>query len=209
MLFDSLPVQSKLTFPLLNKITKATVIGVIAIATTSAFANDLYDDMDEDERIVNVIKQGNITQIEQLFADGLTINGDIEKEGTPLIVAVQSGNKRIVEYMLEQGADINLESARDGNPLIVAAQKNNLELVKYLHSNGAEIDAITKYDETALITASRAGHFDVVKYLVENGADVNLAVMANVRAGQELRSPLNGAKTTEIRNYLLAQGAKG
>ena len=72
---------------------------------------------------------------------------------------------------------------------------------------GADIDAVTEHDETALISASHSGHFKVVKYLVEKGADVNLAVEANTVRGTELRSPLLSAKTREIREYLIAQGA--
>lgn len=187
-------------------------ISTLLFASSSLLAHGSWtnfdDDMDEGERIAHTIKKGSMAQINELFEQGLTINQDIEREGTPLILAVQRGNQNLVEHFLSLGADVNLESLTDGNALIVAALENNVNLVEYLHNRGAHIDAITKYDETALISASRAGHFKVVQYLVENGADVNLSVMANVRGGKELRSPLNGAKTSEIREFLIRHGAK-
>ena len=178
------------------------------LTSHSLLAHGIETDMDEGERIAHTISTGNLNQINQLFEQGLSVNQDIEREGTPLIIAVQADKQELVSHFLNMGADINLESRTDGNPLIVAALANNLGLVKYLHQNGATLDSITKYDETALISASRAGHFKVVQYLVENGADVNLSVMANVRGGKQLRSPLNGAKTSQIRDYLISQGAK-
>lgn len=199
---------------LVKRNTLVTVASFTALvfASSTLFAHDdwseLDDDMDQGERIAHIITKGSMAQINELIEQGLTINQDIESEGTPLILAVQRGNKQLVEHFLTLGADVNQESLTDGNALIVAALENNLQLVEYLHNSGAQIDAVTKYDETALISASRAGHFKVVKYLVENGADVNLSVMANVRGGKELRSPLNGAKTTQIKDYLISQGAK-
>lgn len=186
----------------------SVVAGVLLLSAQAALANSSYDELDEYEQMVEIIKQGNLTHIKQLIAQGLDINQDIDNDGTPLIIAVQSGNKDVVEYMLSIGADVNRESERDGNPLVVAALTNNLELVKFLYSKGAVIDAVTEYDETALISASRQGHFEVVKYLVENGANVNLAVEAKALRGTELRSPLNGAKTEQIKNYLIAHGAR-
>jgi hypothetical protein len=48
----------------------------------------------------------------------------------------------------------------------------------------------------------------MVKFLVENGADVNLGLQVNTVKGNIYRSPLNGAKSAKIRDYLLRMGAK-
>lgn len=190
-----------------NKILTLTLIGLLATTAASSFAHQ-DEELDPQELIVLTIERGDINQIEQLFTAGLDINQDIAGDGTPLIIAVRSGNKELVKYLITQGADVNVESTRDGTALTEAAANNNVELLNYLHQQGAAIDTVTLYDETALITASRAGSFQAVKYLVEQGADVNLAVEANVRFGKELRSPLNGAKTKQIRDYLISQGAR-
>lgn len=200
-------VSSKLSIFKLNSIFKYVVAAAFVVTTQVALAHSSYGNSDQTEMMVDTIRQGNLVEIKQLFSNGLNVNEDIESDGTPLIIAIQSGNRKAVEYMLDIGADINLESETDGSPLVAAALNNNLELVKFLLNQGAVIDAVTEHDETALISASREGNYEVVKYLVENGADVNLSVEAKVLKGTELRSPLNGAKTKQIRDYLIAQGA--
>jgi len=188
-----------------NRIKLAALFGVCIMTTSASFANSL--DEEPQEQVLRILTEGNLVKVEQLFDTGVDINQDIAGDGTPLIIAVQNDNKALVKFLLEKGADVDRESIRDGNPLIVAALTNNVELVDYLYQQGASIDAIVEHDETALISASRAGHFKVVKYLVEHGADVNLAVNTQTLKGMELRSPLNGAKTNQIRQYLLANGA--
>ncbi len=197
---------------LTNRATKAisnslAIALLLAIGSGLTFARASHDN-DREEYLVDVIASGDIAQIKGLLDGELDVNQNIEGDGTPLIIAIHNGHTELVEYLVTVGADVNLESLQDGNPLIAAALSNNLALVEYLYEQGAAIDAITQYDETALISASRAGHFQIVEYLVNNGADVNLAVHANVRYGKELRSPLNGAKTQKIRDFLLANGAE-
>ena len=198
-----------ITNPQNNKIIASTIAGLLLFSASNAMSHSFeLEAFDYDEHVVNVLATGDIGQVSELFDKGLEVNANIDGDGTPLIIAVHNGQWELVDYLISKGADVNLESAQDGNPLIAAALKNDVALVEYLHHKGARIDAITRYDETALISASRAGHFEVVKYLVENGADVNLAVQANVRFGKELRSPLNGARTEKIRDYLLKNGAR-
>ena len=113
----------------------------------------------------------------------------------------------MVQALIDLGANVNQSSRGDGNPLIAAAMTNNIELAQLLIDSGAKVDAIVRRDETPLINATRRGHLAMTKLLVEQGADVNLAVRAPVSDGSKLRSPLNMARTDEITNYLIEQGA--
>jgi ankyrin repeat protein len=192
--------------PPLRKLKLLSVASICLLTTAISFAHD--GDMNPSEEAVSILSEGNLTKVELLLNGGININDDLIGDGTPLIIAVQNNKKKLVEYLLGQGADINQKSVQDGSPLIVASLTNNIELVEYLHKQGASIDAVTEYDETALISASRAGNFQIVKFLVEQGADINLAVEAKTLKGSELRSPLNGAKTIAIRDYLIANGAR-
>ena len=183
-----------------------SIISIFMFTTSIVFANT--PDSESNDKIVRILTEGNLEKIEQVFDSNIDINHHIDGDGTPLIIAVNNRNKALVKYLLARGADVNRESIKDGNPIIAAALRNDVDMVKYLYRHGAEIDAIVEFDETALISASRAGHFQVVKFLVEQGADVNLAVEAKTLKGTELRSPLNGAKTSEIRAYLITNGAR-
>jgi ankyrin repeat protein len=199
--------------PVVNKGSKVTsmkfkVIAmscVCLLASSNCFAN-ILDNKTNDE-ITHILSKGNLIEIEHIFDNGMDINHKIIGVGTPLIIAMKNNNKPLVEYLLDRGADVNGECIQDGNPLITAALTNNLEMVNYLYQQGAQLDAIVVHDETALISASRAGHFNVVKFLVDQGADINLSVVAETVRGKELRSPLNGAKTAKIREFLIANGA--
>jgi len=191
---------------MMKKLKAVSIVSLCVVTASVSFAHTL--EISQQDRILQVLAEGDLAKVEQVFESGIDINETIEGDGTPLIIAVQNANKALVKLLLEKGADVNRESIPDGNPLIVAALTNNVDLVDYLYKQGAQIDAIVEHDETALISASRAGHFEVVKFLVEHGANVNLAVQAKTIRGTELRSPLNGAKTEEIREYLLVNGAR-
>ena len=149
------------------------------------------------------VESGDKSTLKNLMADGLDINVPYHGDGTMLMLAVRDNNPDLVNWLIEQGADVNQPSSGDGNPLIIAAANGNLEIAKRLLGHGADVNAIVEGDETPLINASRNGHLAMVKYLVENGADVNL----KVRVPQELRSPLNQARTRAVRDYLKAMGA--
>jgi bla regulator protein BlaR1 len=194
------------TTTLFRSLKLMSIISICMFTTSIVNANTV--DHESNDKIVRVLSEGNLQKIEKFFDNNLDINHNIDGDGTPLIIAVKNRNITLVKYLLDRGANINKESIKDGNPIIAAALSNNIDMVKYLYQHGADIDAIVEFDETALISASRAGYFKVVKFLVEQGADVNLTVEAKVLKGTELRSPLNGAKTSEIREFLINNGAR-
>lgn len=249
----------------------APQINMASIEAETKYKFDLS--RDEDEKLLKIIRKGDMSALKSKLAEGFDINKPVPGEGTALIEAVRTGNVSMVKFLIDQGADVNLASAGDGNPLtnasagnqieiakilykngadinaaapgdgsplIVAARKNhylmaealvgwgadvnvsvewdgnpliaaatngNIKLAKLLVSQKADVNAVVPTDETALINASRHGHIDVVKYLVEEGADVNLGVYTLASGKKEYRSPLNMAKTEDIRAYLISKGA--
>ena len=167
-------------------------------------------DQDSD-LMLSAIIGSDYTSLRDMIAAGLDLNTPVKGEGTALIIAARRGDLLMVEKLIELGADVNQSALRDGNPLIAAAAAGNLKIAELLYRRGAEINTVVKFDETSLITASYYGHFDMVKFLVEQGADVNLGVEASVYRnnieGVEFRTPLNRASSTQIREYLINQGA--
>ncbi len=153
------------------------------------------------------VNNHNINAIKTLIQNGLDINRPIRGDGTALIMAVRQGDQQFVNQLIELGTDVNQAARGDANPLIIAAMTNQIDIAASLIQQGAELDAIVIGDETALINASWQGHYEMVKFLVEQGADVNLSVRAMLWDRLELRSPLKMAKTDQIRQYLIQNGA--
>lgn len=161
----------------------------------------------ESEPLLKAVESNDLDTVNSLLNQGIDINTPLIGDGTALMIAVKRRNSEMVQSLIDLGADVNQASMFDGNPLIVAAQINNLESAKILLDQGADVNGFVRRDETPLINASGYGHLQMTKLLVEHGADVNLSVTTGIEDGFEVRSPLNRAKTEQIRAYLIASGA--
>jgi beta-lactamase regulating signal transducer with metallopeptidase domain len=159
------------------------------------------------ERLLQAVVDNDVDTIKALIGSGVDINTSVVGDGTALMIAVKKRNASIVRTLIDLGADVNQASMFDGNPLIVAAQTNNIELAKILIDEGADVNGIVRRDETPLINATSRDHLEMTMLLVERGADVNLAVTTGIEDGYQVRSPLNRARTPQLREYLLSNGA--
>jgi len=156
-------------------------------------------------QLVEAARAGNLALVEQLLAEGHSIDAGADGDGTALIAAAGAGELAMVEALLAKRAGIDVAWSGDGNPLIAAARGGHMQVVARLVAAGANVNAKYLYDETPLINAVRAGRLDVVTYLVQHGADVNLGVRADA---QRWRSPLNQARGAAVRSYLVSMGAR-
>lgn len=156
------------------------------------------------ERLLDAAADGDLAQVRQLVQAGVAVDTQLPGDGTALIAAARHGRLATVDALLALGATPDLASRGDGNPLIAAARRGHLPVVERLVGAGADVNRIVAYDETPLINAARSGDVDTVAYLVTHGADVNLGVVAD--AGQ-WRSPLNQARNSRVRDYLIQRGA--
>lgn len=161
----------------------------------------------EGAMLIRAVARNDVEAIKELQNQGVDINTPALGDGTALMIAVKTNNRGMVESLLGLGADVDQSSEGDGNPLIVAAMSNNIELAELLLDNGADIDAVVARDETALINASRSGYFAMTQMLIERGADVNLAVETGFFDDFEVRSPLNQARSSTMRDLLISNGA--
>lgn len=159
------------------------------------------------KRLIEAVLYDDIEEIKRLQREGVDIDTPAIGDGTALIIAVKRKNQSMVEALIDLGADVNQSSRGDGNPLITAAMVNNIDIAEILIQNGADVNGIVAYDETPLINATRRGYLAMSQFLVEQGADVNLAVNTGVLDGSKIRSPLNMATNSDVRNYLIEQGA--
>lgn len=158
---------------------------------------------------VTFARQGNITSVESLLANG--IDPDVkDKSGvTALMIAASEGNADIVRALLESGADPNVKSTiGDMTAIMFGAIGANPDVVRLLLESGADPDARTDGHPAPICGAARQGHIEIVKLLLEAGASPNPPPATIGYAAHS--TPLMGAiegKHPELVNLLLANGA--
>ncbi|WP_346838280.1 M56 family metallopeptidase [Microbulbifer sp. SAOS-129_SWC] len=176
-------------------------INLVAMTGQGQYASGLT--RAEGERLIAVVRDGDVTALQTLLNNNININAPVLGEGTALIEAVRQGNRPMVELLLSAGADVNLPSPGDGNPMIAAAQHNRLQLAELLFQRGANLDAVVPRDGSPLIVAIRSGHEQMAEQLLAWGADAN-------RAAERDGNPLIAAAMTgnlKIARQLVQRGA--
>ena len=91
-----------------------------------------------DQRIVEFIKTGDSTLLEEALLQGANINAVAEDGNSALHLAVETGVLQPVEILLAKGADIRLGNANGKTPLHIAAERGSLDIVKILLMRGAD-----------------------------------------------------------------------
>ena len=156
------------------------------------------------QALIDAVDKGDLAAINQLIAQGVSVNAAVDGDGSPLIVAAKQGRRDLVDALLAKGADIDMGVDGDGNPLIAAAAAGHSALVEHLLDRGADIEAVVPSDENALMQASYRGHEPVVRLLIARGANVNSRVgprtpliMANKGRHPNIAALLRGAGATQ------------
>ena len=129
-----------------------------------------------EQALVDAVDKGDVHAVNELLAQGVSVNAAVDGDGSPLIVAARNGRRDLVDLLLARGADIDMGVDGDGNPLIAAAAAGHAEIAQHLLDRGADIEAVVPSDENALMQASRHGHEAVVRLLIARGANVNSRV---------------------------------
>ena len=119
-------------------------------------------------------------------------------------------NDEIAKFLIEIGFNIDYQDFLC--PLIAEISNNNYEMVEYLVEHGANVNIYvppplndlykTKNRDTPLLIACDENNFEIVQFLVEHGANVNQKSLIDGL------TPLQIAKSDEIRQYLISKGAK-
>jgi ankyrin repeat protein len=178
---------------------------------------DENDDDDIDDRIeydeasasplVQAILQDDRTRVEQLLAEGATVNPELSgtswNEPVPLAAAVFRGNPEIIQRLISAEAKLDrIDLSIDARPLGVAIKQNRLDLVQLLLKAGASPEG-GDMSYTGLTIAVNSGNLPLVKLLLEAGADPNSDMEDGDRA--ILHAAWDG--NLEIVQYLVAHGA--
>ncbi len=159
--------------------------------------------VEDGSRLLSVTNSSDLSGIDRLIEEGLSLDTPIAIEGTALMVAIRNGDEEMVHHLLRRGADPDQAASRRGNPLILAAALGRIDIMRMLIAAGANVDAIVPRDETPLMSAARNGQLDAAELLLQHGAQARLGVRTAASDGLEYRTPLGLATTDQIRQLLV------
>ncbi|XP_044588198.1 putative ankyrin repeat protein RF_0381 [Cotesia glomerata] len=136
--------------------------------------------------------------VDQLFAEGVSVNFATESGELALHSAINSNNFKLAEKLINLGADVNLMRCTEGafqncTPLHIAVEKKNTEMVKLLLRHNASVNV--QHVTPVLTKAVRKKSFELVELLINAGADLN--------PENKLGKPLHMAIATN--NYNMVQ----
>lgn len=100
------------------------------------------------------------SQLEQLLADGTSVDSANKDGETPLMVAAKKGQQEAVARLLRHGADINKTDKEGKTALMYAADEGRTEVVDTLLKAGADVYAQDADGDTALNMAEEERHTD-------------------------------------------------
>ncbi|XP_051868517.1 2-5A-dependent ribonuclease-like [Pristis pectinata] len=118
----------------------------------------------------------DLSEVEQLIAEGALVDFEPDDKGTPLFLAAGKGNDQVVELLLKKKANVNYQTKSFGwSPLHSAIQSNHEKVVHLLLEHGADPHLRRKNGATPFITAAIVGEVSLLEMLLSHGADVNEA----------------------------------
>jgi len=139
-------------------------------------------------------KAADISRVEELLADGASVEARDEYGCTPLHLAAESNVVQVIESLLAKGADKDAPDLSNQTPLHRAAGLSSVRTVRCLLAHGANIEARDKHGCTPLHIAAGCGCGAVVDCLLANGAD------REARDGQN-RTPLESISRSDRRRH--------
>ncbi len=109
-----------------------------------------------------------------LADQGFDIEGGMQIEITPLMLAAFLGNRALGEVLVERGADPRARNHQGLSALTVAVFTGNAEIAAWLIRRGADPNSPTQRGETPLLLAIDQEHAELVAALLAGGANPNL-----------------------------------
>ena len=122
-------------------------------ATTAVYVPIIIDTTLYDLGIKDIwlcAEKGDVTAVQEFFAQSKDADIRNSKGETPLMFAAQGGQVSVAEILLAKGADINLKDSDGNTALMEAARYSRVEMVKLLLAKKPDINNRNNEGETAL-----------------------------------------------------------
>ncbi|MHB8108624.1 MAG: ankyrin repeat domain-containing protein [Syntrophorhabdaceae bacterium] len=123
--------------------------------------------------LFQAVKQGRISEVKALIAEGMDVNLRTSDGDTPLMFAADNNKLEIVRFLLRAGSDVNAKNGANNTALIYACTRGHIRVVEELLRAKADVNVknISKVD--ALIYAVINKETGVVNSLLKAGARSN------------------------------------
>ena len=148
----------------MNTLKSLALAGLMAIASTAAWAEDFTADYER------AIVQDNPSRISGLLRDGMDPNLRNSRGVPGLVMATQQESWKAAEAILASKR-VNLEATteNDENALMLAALKGQVDIVRAMLAKGAKVN---KPGWSPLHYAATGGNTEVIELLLKRGADI-------------------------------------
>jgi len=122
--------------------------------------------------ILSCCRRGQLAQLKQLLADGITIDTVDSEEFAPLNMALRHGRWQVARYILQFNA---LPNYAHTPPFIAACQykKDDITGLDLIYRHTANINCTDNHKRTGLMTVCLLGHEKKFKFILTHCDDVN------------------------------------
>ena len=135
---------------------------------TQSFESVSKHSEDKNDQLLQAVKDGNLTAVQTLLANGADVNAKDDCGIPALWLAASHGYTEVVKLLLEKGADINAKNNDGVTALMMAAGIGHTEIAKLLLEKGADVNAKTNDGQPVLIIAATFNdHTKIIKFLLE------------------------------------------
>ena len=155
------------------------------------------------DEFLKACQTNDLEVVEDLIFDRtfrLDVNRSLKDGANAIIIAAQEDKYQLVKLLLLNGADANSKIPNGWSVLMLAIRTGNYDTCKLLIDKGANINEKSPEGMSPLTLAAFCDNFEIVKLLVQKGANVNAAT-------EDGKTPLNQAKSKEIKEFLIENGA--
>jgi hypothetical protein len=150
------------------------LLEIKAISFSALRAESRKKFREEALHFVHAARDGNVTLVKDLLAQGANVNLRDEDGATALILSGMRCRTDVVQLLLHKGANLNATNFHGWTPLKAASYSNCAAVVRLLLNAGADVNFKGHDDsQTALMFAALHGQASAVRALIEGGADVN------------------------------------
>ncbi len=151
----------------------------------------------QNEKLVEACKVGDLPAVRQLVAEGAEINQ--QGRAGPLFYAAHGGHAVTIEWLVDNGADLNGRNSKNSTPLMAAAEQGRLECVKLLLRLGADVNARNNDNMTARGYAANREKKSVVAWFDRNPEEIIFSRKVADRTLQEIFNFAHKERVTFIR----------